>query len=122
MPGQAYVAFSRVRTLEGLHLLGFDNNAIRANQSVVDEMNRLHSCLMYAPTEAPTAVENGLNLRLLNVRSYLEHLKAENAGTRDIFCFVEMYLHNSQELKDSQYIVPDSICFREDRTSDAGAS
>jgi len=47
MPGQAYVAFSRVRTPEGLHLLGFDDNATQANQAVVDVMNRLRSCLMY---------------------------------------------------------------------------
>jgi len=57
MPGQAYVAFSRVWNLEGLHLLGFDANAIHANQAVVDEMNRLCSRLTYTPTKAPTAVK-----------------------------------------------------------------
>ena len=41
MPGQAYVAMSLVKTLEGLFLLGFDVRSIRVNPAVVEEMSRL---------------------------------------------------------------------------------
>ena len=41
MPGQAYVALSRVKTLSGQHILGFDESTIRVNPAVKEEMNRL---------------------------------------------------------------------------------
>ncbi|XP_078621306.1 uncharacterized protein LOC144887780 [Branchiostoma floridae x Branchiostoma japonicum] len=45
MPGQCYVAMSRVKTLNGLYLLGFDPKSIRCNPDVVQEMNRLRQKL-----------------------------------------------------------------------------
>ena len=42
-PGQAYVAFSRVKTLSGLFLLGFDKTSIKVNPAVIQEMTRLQS-------------------------------------------------------------------------------
>ena len=40
-PGQAYVAFSRVKKLEGLHILNFNPNAIKASPYIKVEMDRL---------------------------------------------------------------------------------
>ena len=42
--GMAYVAISRVRTLEGLHLSAFDPKSISVNNSCLEEVNRLRSC------------------------------------------------------------------------------
>jgi len=39
--GQAYVALSRVKSLQGLHLLDFDRKKIICNKEVSREMNRL---------------------------------------------------------------------------------
>ena len=39
----AYVAMSRVRTLEGLHLTAFDPRSIIVNNSCLEEVNRLRS-------------------------------------------------------------------------------
>ena len=41
--GMAYVAMSRVRTLEGLHLTAFDPKSVIVNNSCLEEDNRLHS-------------------------------------------------------------------------------
>ena len=43
--GMAYVAMSRVRTLEGLHLTAFDPQSIIVNNSCLEEVNRLRSSL-----------------------------------------------------------------------------
>ena len=41
--GMAYVAISRVRTLEGLHLSAFDPKSINVDNSCLEEVNRLCS-------------------------------------------------------------------------------
>ena len=41
--GMAYVAISRVRTLEGLYLSAFDPKSIFVNNSCLEEVNRLRS-------------------------------------------------------------------------------
>ena len=78
-PGQAYVAFSRVKTLQGLHILNFNPKAIKASTDVQNEMIRL----------------NNITICLLNVRSLIAkladikqdmYLKATN-----IVCFCETW-------------------------------
>jgi hypothetical protein len=40
MEGQAYVAISRVRSLQGLQLLNFSKDTVIANKKVLDWFNR----------------------------------------------------------------------------------
>ena len=40
-PGMAYVALSRIRTLNGVHLLAFDPNSITVSRGCLQEINRL---------------------------------------------------------------------------------
>ena len=40
-PGEAYVAFSRVRTLEKLHIINYTQSQIHVSEHVEKEMQRL---------------------------------------------------------------------------------
>lgn len=77
MPGQTYVALSRVKNLNGLYLLGFDACVIRINPAVLNEMGRLQQEVVSSIelTTTPTDTDAFLHIRLLNIRSYREHLQ-----------------------------------------------
>ena len=45
-PSQAYVAFSRVKELQGLHILNFNSKTIKTSSDVQNEMTRLNSKLL----------------------------------------------------------------------------
>ena len=69
--GQAYVAFSRVKTLHGLHILNFNAKSIKSNSDVQNEMARLSKKLL-PPTpqlQFLSLPNNYVTIALLNVRS-----------------------------------------------------
>ena len=73
MPGQAYVALSRVKKLDGLFIVGFKASAIRTNPAIITEMTRLTAGkLQVAPRPVPSG--HTISIVFLNVRSYVEHL------------------------------------------------
>ena len=121
-PGQAYVAFSRVKTLQGLHILNFNPKAIKASTDVQNEMIRLNNKLLPSatPLQFLSLPENYITICLLNVRSLVAkltdieqdmYLKATN-----IVCFCETWLTASQT---SPSILNDQVVVRCDRqTSD----
>ncbi|GBP93528.1 hypothetical protein EVAR_66225_1 [Eumeta japonica] len=52
--GQAYVALSRVKTLDGVHLINLDPSQIKAQDSSIAEYNRLRS--LYRPDLANLSI------------------------------------------------------------------
>ncbi|XP_078692147.1 uncharacterized protein LOC144922342 [Branchiostoma floridae x Branchiostoma belcheri] len=123
MPGQAYVALSRVRSLNDLYLLGFKPTSIRVNTAVLDEMLRLQQVpVPKVPLSCSSTVgNNDLTIKFLNIRSYAEHLqdlKADKTALPfDVFCFVETFLHKNQQ---ADLFLPHSLSFRADRVGRGG--
>ena len=67
-PGQAYVAFSRVKTLQGLHILNFSASAIKKSNDVHNEMVRLNTKSLQTVPKLQHH-DNHVIISLLNVRS-----------------------------------------------------
>ena len=117
-PGQAYVAFSRVKTLQGLHICNFNPTAIKSSIKVKEEMTRLNTKLVkFIPDLKFMSLPNNyITLSLLNVRSIvaklddIEHDSYMNAV--DILCFCETWLSPSQP---SPRIKDDHVVLRCDR-------
>ena len=70
---QAYVAFSRVKTLQGLFIKNFKRTNIKVSSSIVNEMERLST--QYLPSEPVPKVlslprEGWIKISHLNVHSY----------------------------------------------------
>ncbi|KAJ8333994.1 hypothetical protein SKAU_G00413130 [Synaphobranchus kaupii] len=126
MPGQAYVALSRVKSLQSLFLLGFNPDAIRVNPAVLQEMERLNTLPVQTENlpETQMPITSALTISLLNVRSYMEHLVDLNFDDEfrksDVFCFVETFLREGQQLHAQDLILPDAVCFRKDSETTLG--
>jgi len=123
MPGQAYVALSRLKNLNGLYLLGFDASAIRVNPAVRTEVNRLRRHATHStqiPRTIPSA-ETSMSVRFLNIRSYKEHQEDlandKTIDEVDVYCFVETFLKDTDQVSP---ILRDSTTFRMDRPTSAG--
>uniref|UniRef100_A0A0L8I0H1 Endonuclease/exonuclease/phosphatase domain-containing protein n=1 Tax=Octopus bimaculoides TaxID=37653 RepID=A0A0L8I0H1_OCTBM len=119
----AYVVLSHVRHLSGLFLIRFDATAIRTNPSVVREMDSFiqQTSSETLPSAAPTVTHGGLQIRLLNIRSYFEHeqdLKVANTLQNvDVFCFVETFFKPNQQVTS---ILPQTEITRADRPTALG--
>ncbi len=80
--GQAYVAFSRVKSLNSLFIKNFRDRCIKTSSKVDNEMERLTSNPLPQPPQPnilTASAESCLNIGHLNVHSYL-------AKQEDIFC------------------------------------
>ena len=117
-PGQAYVAFSRVKTLQGLHILNFNSKAIKTSSDVTNEMARLNGTLLsdVPQLQCLSLPNNHVTIALLNVRSVIakladiqldQCLKAAN-----VICFCETWLTASQP---SPSILDNQVTIRCDR-------
>ena len=121
--GQAYVAFSRVKTLEGLFIKNFKAANIRVNADVVSEMNRLSTESL--PSEPVPKVLNlprdsWIKIAHLNVHSYLakheDIIRDQAMQQSNIMCFTETFLQPQQQLEHNQLPMQEEcMVFRLDR-------
>ena len=67
-PGQAYVAFSRVRQLEKLHIVNYTRTQIKVSLHVADEMDRLRTnCVPQIQHNLFEIVKSDVNIVHINV-------------------------------------------------------
>ena len=121
--GQAYVAFSRVKTLEGLFIKNFKPRNIRVNADVVNEMKRLsNQSLQSEPVPKVLCLpsNNWMKISHLNVHSYFakweDIIKDQAMRQTNILCFTETFLRHHQHLEQSYLPTQnESEVFRLDR-------
>jgi len=98
-PGQAYVAFSRVKTLNSLYIKNFEAKCIKTSSKVETEMERLTSkCLPQPPPPniLMSSADTCINIGHLNVHSYIA--KEEDIShdrclqSTNVMCFTETFL------------------------------
>ena len=96
-PGQAYVAFSRVKKLEGLHIVNYKRSQIKISQNVEEEMERLR---MNSLPEIPkhlfkveVAHAKLLHINIGNIHRKIVDMKYDKIlKPADVICINETHL------------------------------
>ena len=118
-PGQAYVALSRVRCLNGLHILKFDPAQIHVDCAVVREMERLDKNRIVENTEAANPEHFNLQVSHLNIRGIKSHkddLKLDQLVKQsNVLCFCETFLKDEDNFNQYSFGRDDMQIFRIDR-------
>ena len=119
--GQAYVALSRVTSLEGLQILNYNSAAIKKDKRVDSEMLRLkQKAITFNWPMIPTLSEHDfIKICHLNVRGYLDHVNDLKVDpvilSSNITCFTETHLRNSDIVHRNTQPTKSHIPYRQDR-------
>ena len=105
--GQAYVAFSRVKSQHGLFIMNFNPDSIKVSSSVVSEKERLVTYNVLPPQPVPNVVAlpntSIIQIGHLNVRSYQAKLKDISNDTciayTEVMCFTEIFLKPNEHVE-----------------------
>ena len=86
-----YVALSRIRDMNNLHLIGtYNRSAFQVNSNVTSEYNKLRESCYFVPLSTVDMNSNCLTVTLLNTRSLRRHVqdiaKDKNLMENDILC------------------------------------
>ena len=119
--GQAYVALSRITSLEGLQILNYNSAAIKKDKRVDTEMLRLQQRpITFVSPIIPTLPEKDfIKISHLNVIGYLDHidnLKADHViAFADIICLTETHLHKSDTIHPNSQPIKSHLQYRADQ-------
>ena len=107
-PGEAYVAFSRVRTLEKLHIINYTQSQIHVSEHVEKEMKRLSkNILPQMPSSLFHDIPGGVKLLHINIGNF--NRKIEDMKNDDIFQNADIISLNETHLGHSDTLTPDMM-------------
>ena len=93
--GQAYVALSRAKSMDGLFIQNFDIKKIRTSKKVESEMHRLRNTMVFKEPVSPLMLSSNAwtNVCHINVRSLQQHKDDLNTYQKitacDVICVSE---------------------------------
>ena len=112
-PGEAYVAFSRVRTLEKLHIINYTQSQIHVSEHVEKEVKRLRkNILPQMPSNLFNDVPGGVKLLHLNIGHFKR--KIEDMKDDDIFKNSDIISLNETHFGHSDTLTPDMMDISKD--------
>ena len=112
-PGEAYVAFSRVGTIEKLHIINYTPNQIHVSEHV-EEMKRLRkNILPQMPSNPFQTLPGGVKLLYINIGNF--KTKIADIKNDDIFQNADIIALNETHLPHSETLTPNMIGLSEDR-------
>ena len=105
--GQAYVAFSRVKCLQGLYITNFNQSAIKTDSAVTEVMDEFRTKQLPVIQNPELCIINRsatITVGHLNIHYFLEKQKDlinefNVLKNIDIMCFSETYLEKSHDIK-----------------------
>ena len=113
-PGEVYVAFSRVKTIEKLHIINYTQNQIHVSEHVEEEIKRLRkNILPQMPSNLFQTLPGGvklLHINIGNLKTKIADIKNDN-----IFQNADIIALNETHLQHSDTVTPDMIGVSQDR-------
>ena len=105
--GQAYVAFSRVKSIQGLYITNFNQSAIKTDSTVTEVMDELRTKqlpVIHNPQFRTVYQSSAITVGHLNIHYFLEKQKDlinefNVLKNIDIMCFTETHLEKSHDIK-----------------------
>ena len=105
-PGEACVAFSRVRTIDKLHIINYTRNQIHVSEHVEKEMERLReNILPQMPSNLFHNVPGGVKLLHINIGNF--KTKIADIKNDDIFPNADTIALNETHLRHSDTLTHD---------------
>ena len=112
-PGETYVAFSRGRTLEKLHIINYTQSEIHVSEHAEKEMKRLRkTILLQMPSNLFNDVPGDIKLLHLNIGNFKR--KIEDKKDDDIFKNSDIISLNETHLGHSDTLTPDMMDISKD--------
>ena len=118
-PGEAYIAFSRVRTIEKLHIINYTQNQIHVSEHVEKEMKRLRqNILPQMPSTLFHNVPRGVKLLHINIGNF--NRKIADIKNVDIFQNADIIALNKTHLQHSDTLTLDRFIGHCDHNNKGG--
>ena len=112
-PGEADVAFSRVRTLQKLHIINYTRSQIHVSEHVEKEMKRLRkNILLQMPSYLFHDVPGGVKLLHINIGNF--NRKIEDTKNDHMFQDTDIISLNETHLGHSDTLTPDMMGINKD--------